>query len=50
MELVYYTAHYYRYIMFMAPLYWTAKIDLRVVLNSIRCIQDISKISGRTDI
>ena len=26
------------------------KVDLRVVLKSIRCIQVIKKISGRTDI
>ena len=32
------------------PTILDSKIDLRVVLNSLRCIQDIKKISGLIDI
>ena len=32
------------------PSIFDRKVELRVVLNSIRCIQVIKKISGRTDI
>ena len=32
------------------PTIFDRKVELRVVLNSIRCIQVLKKISGRTDI